>query len=194
MSNWGAVLELRPNVSIVSSFFDSLSGCFFWWNLECCLLLMRHFLCVFSTWNNGYGNSEIFCIFSGLKFYVVQFVGVDNRTFLFGDTDHFAFIWIKFHGTSNHFPISQVWTDRFAGFHGLMANWLLDRQTLLFSESGKSFINARKRQGPRTDPWGTPDMTGRDGDCLPSTTTNWSLLCRKELIHETVFRFTPKLK
>ena len=46
----------------------------------------------------SYGNSVIFCIFSGLKFYVLQFVGIDNRIFLFGDTDHFAFIWIKFHG------------------------------------------------------------------------------------------------
>ena len=51
-----------------------------------------------------------------------------------------------------------------------------------------------RAQGQIIGSLGTPDMTGTDGDCLPTTTINWSLFCRKELIHETVFRFTPKLK
>ena len=64
---------------------------------------------------------------------------------------------------------------------------------LLFRESGKSFIYARNKQGPRTEPWGTPDMTGTVGDCLPSTTTDCDLFWKNDLIHETVLRFTPRL-
>ena len=46
-------------------------------------------------------------------------------------------------------------------------------RALLLRESGRSFIYERNRQGPNTDPWGTPDITGTSGDCLPSTTTDW---------------------
>ena len=28
--------------------------------------------------------------------------------------------------------------------------------------SGRSLINIKKRTGPKTDPWGTPDKTGTD--------------------------------
>ena len=63
---------------------------------------------------------------------------------------------------------------------------------LLFRESDKSFIYARNRQGPRTEPCGTPDMTGTVEDCLPSTTTDCDLFWRNDLIHETVLRFTPR--
>ena len=33
-------------------------------------------------------------------------------------------------------------------------------RSLLLTDSGRSFIYARKRHGPNTDPWGTPDTTG----------------------------------
>ena len=40
-------------------------------------------------------------------------------------------------------------------------------QTLLLTESGRSFIYARKRHGANTDPWGTPDTTDTVlGSCL----------------------------
>ena len=68
---------------------------------------------------------------------------------------------------------------------------------LLLRESGRSLIympeKDRKRQDPSTDPWGTPDMTGTDEDCLPSTTPDWDLFWRNDLIQETVLRFIPKL-
>ena len=40
--------------------------------------------------------------------------------------------------------------------------------------------------GPRTDPWGTPDVTGRLSDSAPSTTTDCVLPLRKLLIHSSV--------
>ena len=64
---------------------------------------------------------------------------------------------------------------------------------LLLRESGNLLIKARKRQGPSTDRWGTPDMTGTDEDCLPSATTNWGLSLRNDLTKDTVLRFKPKL-
>ena len=34
---------------------------------------------------------------------------------------------------------------------------------------GRSLINIKKRTGPKTDPWGTPDKTG--SEAWPSNTT-----------------------
>ena len=52
---------------------------------------------------------------------------------------------------------------------------------------------ARNKQGPKTEPWGTPDRTGT-ADYLPSTTTDWFWFRRKTFVQETVFRLTPELK
>ena len=37
--------------------------------------------------------------------------------------------------------------------------------------SGRSLINIKKRTGPKTDPWGTPDKTGTGSEAWPSNTT-----------------------
>ena len=36
-----------------------------------------------------------------------------------------------------------------------------------------SLINNKKRVGPRTEPCGTPEVTGTEQECAPFTTTNW---------------------
>ena len=59
-------------------------------------------------------------------------------------------------------------------------------RTLLLTELGRSFIYARKRHGPNTDPWGTPDITGKVSDVHPSIRTFWVRHCKKELIHRVV--------
>ena len=56
--------------------------------------------------------------------------------------------------------------------------------------SGKSLIYIKKRMGPRTEPWGTPDVTGEGGDSSPTTT----VCCRipnKVLIQLRVCPLTP---
>ena len=45
---------------------------------------------------------------------------------------------------------------------------------------------SRKRAGPRTDPCGTPDVTGTLSDEVPSRTNICDLLLRKASIHSTV--------
>ena len=45
---------------------------------------------------------------------------------------------------------------------------------------------SRKRAGPKTDPCGTPDVTGTLSDEVPSRTTICDLLLRKASIHSTV--------
>ena len=42
---------------------------------------------------------------------------------------------------------------------------------LLLIESGMSLMYMRNRQGPNTDPCGTPDSTWQEPDCSPSRTT-----------------------
>ena len=62
---------------------------------------------------------------------------------------------------------------------------------LLLIESGMSFMYMRKRQGPSTDPWGTPDSTGQAPDCSPSRTTFCDLPDKKDLIHAITVVFMP---
>ena len=45
--------------------------------------------------------------------------------------------------------------------------------------------------GPRTDPWGTPDVTGAGGDSSPSTTTVCCRLPKNACIHLRVCPLTP---
>jgi len=76
-------------------------------------------------------------------------------------------------------PIPLVLLGRFGESLGLQLSVSGDKQLHhqqinLVSEvrfSGGSFINIRKSRGPRTEPWGTPLMTGTVSDVLPSATT-----------------------
>ena len=61
-------------------------------------------------------------------------------------------------------------------------------RTLLLTESGRSFIYARKRHGPYTDPCGTPDTTGNVSEVHPYIRTCWMRHCKNDLIHR-VFNF-----
>ena len=49
----------------------------------------------------------------------------------------------------------------------------------------------KKRSGPKTEPYGTPDVTGTSGEHSPSSTTAWVRPHRKELIHFNVLPLTP---
>ena len=47
-----------------------------------------------------------------------------------------------------------------------------------FEALGKSLIYNKNNKGPRTDPWGTPQVTDRESESWPLTHTNCSLLDR----------------
>ena len=49
-----------------------------------------------------------------------------------------------------------------------------------------SFMQRRNNAGPRTEPWGTPDLTVPHVECNPFTETVWTLLRRKSFIHVKV--------
>ena len=53
---------------------------------------------------------------------------------------------------------------------------------LLCIVSGISFMYKRNKQGPSTEPCGTPDITGHDSDSSPSRTTRCDLPERKDPI------------
>ena len=55
--------------------------------------------------------------------------------------------------------------------------------TLDLTCSGRSFIYAKKRMGPRTEPCRTPDETGILSEEIPLMTTTCFLLSKKFLIH-----------
>ena len=50
--------------------------------------------------------------------------------------------------------------------------------------SGRSFIYAKKRMGPRTEPCGTPEETGIELELVQWVTTVCILLSKKSLILE----------
>ena len=63
------------------------------------------------------------------------------------------------------------------------------------SETGWiSLMYKRKRVGPITEPWGTPDVTSLHDDRDPSTTTACFLLQRSDIIHAWESPMTPVLQ
>ena len=57
--------------------------------------------------------------------------------------------------------------------------------------SGRSLIYKRNKIGPKTEPWGTPDVTGISDDFSPSKATHWVCPSKKALIQLRFFRITP---
>ena len=60
--------------------------------------------------------------------------------------------------------------------------------TLDLTWSGRSFMYARNKMGPRTEPCGTPEETGIVPEWKLFVTTDCFLLSKKFLIH---FKVTP---
>ena len=56
---------------------------------------------------------------------------------------------------------------------------------------GRSLICIRNRSGPRTVPWGTPDVTGLASDDIPSKKTVCSRSVMNDEIHHRVVPVTP---
>ena len=50
-------------------------------------------------------------------------------------------------------------------------------------EFGRSFINNRNNNGPRTNPCGTPWLTEEEEEVIPSATVIWFLSLRSDLSH-----------
>ena len=59
------------------------------------------------------------------------------------------------------------------------------------SFSGRLFMKTRNRIGPKTEPCGTPELTGTDPDSSPSITTVCDLLPRKAQIQDSAFPLIP---
>ena len=49
---------------------------------------------------------------------------------------------------------------------------------------GRSLMYVRNNNGPSTDPCGTPEVTGEEGDAALSQMTVWTLLVRKDFIQD----------
>ena len=54
--------------------------------------------------------------------------------------------------------------------------------------SGKSFIYSKNSSGPRTVPWGTPDVVTTGADEVLSITTDWVRYVKKNLNQYKVSR------
>ena len=58
--------------------------------------------------------------------------------------------------------------------------------------SGRSMMYNRKRSGPSTEHWGTPEVTFTSSDDSPSSTKVWVRPIRNDWIQFKVLPFTPK--
>ena len=108
--------------------------------------------------------------------FVMQFIRKDYRISLTGYSQYFTLVGIKFHRPVL-LPFSRAWRSfwrMLASVDVLTVRYIIvslaKSRTLLFTELGRSF---RKRHGPNTDPWGTPDITGKVSDVHPSILTFW---------------------
>ena len=60
-----------------------------------------------------------------------------------------------------------------------------------WTTSGRSLMYVRKRMGPWTVPWGTPDVTSAGEECTPSRSTSCFLSAKNDPIHLSVLSWTP---
>ena len=60
--------------------------------------------------------------------------------------------------------------------------------TVELRPSGKSFIYSKNSSGPRTVPWGTPDVVTTGADEVLSITTDWVRYVKKNLNQYKVSR------
>ena len=66
------------------------------------------------------------------------------------------------------------------------------RRTVEFLLSGRSLISIRKRMGPSTEPWETPDKTGAGSEQTPSMTTFCVCQDSQAVIHWRISFRIPK--
>ena len=67
------------------------------------------------------------------------------------------------------------------------------RRTLDLTWHGRSLIKIRNINGPSTDPWGTPEVTGTECESSPARTTLCVLFSRKLFSHCNVVASMPHL-
>ena len=75
--------------------------------------------------------------------------------------------------------------------HNYMAVSSAKSLTLDLTFSGRSFMYAMKRIGPRTEPCGTPEETEIELELVPLVTTDCFLLSKKSFIHLRVSPLIP---
>ena len=96
-----------------------------------------------------------------------------------------AFINIKFH-LPGEFPLAielRSYCKSVESCWVLMLRYRMQssakrRIVLLLASSGRSLMYIKNSMGPRTVPWGTPERTGWEEDCVPSETTLCDLPCK----------------
>ena len=75
--------------------------------------------------------------------------------------------------------------------HNYMAVSSAKSLTLDLTFSGRSFMYAKKRIVPRTEPCGTPEETGIELELVPLVTTDCFLWSKKSVIHLRVPPLIP---
>ena len=109
-------------------------------------------------------------------------------------------IWITWHlpGLSSISQVlSQCWRDSKSDWSTWLSCMLVTvRYTAVSSAnnltwdwmfSGRSLMYNRKKSGPSTEPWGTPEVTLTSSDDSPSSTTVWVQPIRNDWIQFKVF-------
>ena len=123
---------------------------------------------------------------------LIAFLAVDTPT-----TWHLEGLNSMSHWDSHNDSLSRSFCSTVPSSKPPIVRWMYtavssaESRTCHDSFSGRSFMNTWNRIGPKTESWGTIELTGTDPDSSPSITTVCNLLPWKARIQDSAFPLMP---
>ena len=114
----------------------------------------------------GDDEALLLCEYSKFQVMFSDLVSCDDSSLFLSQFHGVAIVWMERH-TSLRLPLVSCWDQPVTVLSPVESEpgWNL------FKYPGTYFMNSRKSRGPRTQLWGTPDVTGDVLDVEPCTCT-----------------------
>ena len=133
-------------------------------------MLVRSYFATCFWFNTTGGWYGLFCLLE--KFTDSDFAGLNL-------TSHFVAHWWIFDRSEFNWVAASI------GLSTMIYRLVSSAKSLIeeLMSSTISLMYKRKRKGPRTEPWGTPEFTDVQSEFAPGRTTLCFLLCRQSVNH-----------